>query len=162
MSKLFPGRYTATIEGPFVVFLIGMRINRLFAVNKWLPVARAMPPMLRELAADKDSGFLHAEFAIQWPGVTTIQYWRSFEALHAYAHDRDAHHMPAWAAFNRAVGNNGSVGIWHETYEVDPGHYESIYVNMPCWGLAAASEHASAIGRLNNAKSRMAARNSAP
>jgi hypothetical protein len=162
MSKLFPGRYTATIEGPFVVFLIGMRINRLFAVHKWLPVARAMPPMLRELAADKDSGFLHAEFAIQWPGVTTIQYWRSFEALHAYAHDRDAHHMPAWAAFNRAVGNNGSVGIWHETYEVDPGHYESIYVNMPCWGLAAASEHASAIGRLNNAKSRMAARNSAP
>jgi hypothetical protein len=58
--------------------------------------------------------------------------------------------MPAWAAFNRAVGNNGSVGVWHETYEVAPGHYESIYVNMPRWGLAAAGEHASAIGRLNN------------
>jgi hypothetical protein len=160
MSKLFPGRYAATIEGPFVVFLIGMRINRLFAIHKWLPVARAMPPMLQELAADKSSGFLHAEFAIQWPGVTTIQYWRSFEALHAYAHDREARHMPAWAAFNRAVGNNGSVGVWHETYEVAPGHYESIYVNMPRWGLAAAGEHASAIGRLNNATSRMAARNS--
>jgi hypothetical protein len=162
MSKLFPGRYAATIEGPFVVFLIGMRINRLFAIHKWLPVARAMPPMLKELYANKDSGFLHAEFAIQWPGVTTIQYWRSFEALHAYAHDRDAKHMPAWAAFNRAVGNNGSVGIWHETYEIDPGHYESIYVNMPRWGLSAAGEHASAIGRLNNTTSRMAARNSTP
>ena len=162
MSKLFPGRYAATIEGPFVVFLIGMRINRLFAIHKWLPVARAMPPMLQELAAKTNSGFLHAEFAIQWPGVTTIQYWRSFEALHAYAHDRDARHMPAWAAFNRAVGNNGSVGIWHETYEIDPGHYESIYVNMPRWGLSAAGEHASAIGRLNNSTSRMAARNSTP
>jgi len=162
MSKVFPGRYAATIEGPFVVFLIGMRVNHLFAIHKWLPIARAMPPMLRELAAKKESGFLHAEFAIQWPGITTIQYWRSFEALHTYAHDREARHMPAWAAFNRAVGNNGSVGIWHETYEVDPGRYESIYVNMPRWGLAAAGEHASAIGRLNNAKSRMAARNPAP
>jgi hypothetical protein len=162
MPHIFPGRYAATIEGPFVVFLIGMRINRLFAIHKWLPVARAMPPMLRELAANKESGFLHAEFAIQWRGVTTIQYWRTFEALHAYAHDRDARHMPAWAAFNRAVGNNGSVGIWHETYEVAPGHFESIYVNMPRWGLAAAGEHASAIGRLNNAKSRMAARNPTP
>jgi hypothetical protein len=162
MSKVFPGRYAATIEGPFVVFLIGMRVNHLFAIHKWLPIARAMPPMLRELAAKKESGFLHAEFAIQWPGITTIQYWRSFEALHTYAHDREARHMPAWAAFNRAVGNNGSVGIWHETYEVDPGRYESIYVNMPRWGLAAAGEHASAIGRLNNAKSRMAARNPTP
>ena len=162
MSKVFPGRYAATIEGPFDVFLIGMRVNHLFAIHKWLPIARAMPPMLRELAAKKESGFLHAEFAIQWPGITTIQYWRSFEALHTYAHDREARHMPAWAAFNRAVGNNGSVGIWHETYEVDPGRYESIYVNMPRWGLAAAGEHASAIGRLNNAKSRMAARNPTP
>jgi hypothetical protein len=162
MPHVFPGRYTAQVEGPFVVFLIGMRINRFLAINKWLHVARAMPPMLQELAANKDSGFLHAELAIQWPGVTTIQYWRSFEALHAYAHDREAKHMPAWAAFNRSVGNNGSVGVWHETYEVDPGRFESIYVNMPRWGLAAAGEHTSAIGRLNNAKSRMVARNSTP
>ncbi|MGD0799114.1 MAG: DUF4188 domain-containing protein [Acidobacteriaceae bacterium] len=162
MSKVFPGRYAAQIEGPFVVFLIGMRINRLFAIHKWLPVARSMPPMLQEVAANKDSGFLHAEIALTWRGVATIQYWRSFEALHAYAHDRDAKHMPAWAAFNRAVGNNGSVGVWHETFQVAPGRYECVYVNMPRWGLAAAAEHASAIGRLNNAKSRMAARNSAP
>ena len=85
MPTLYPGRYTTQIEGPFVVFLIGMRINRFLAINKWLPVARSMPPMLQELAANKESGFLHAEFAIQWPGVTTIQYWRNFEALHAYA-----------------------------------------------------------------------------
>jgi hypothetical protein len=36
MSQLFPGRYTAEIDEPFVVFLIGMRVNRLFAVRKWL------------------------------------------------------------------------------------------------------------------------------
>jgi hypothetical protein len=42
MSSVFRGRHTAQIEGPFVVFIIGMRINRLWAVHKWLPVARAM------------------------------------------------------------------------------------------------------------------------
>jgi hypothetical protein len=36
MSKVFPGRYTAEIDKPFIVFLIGMRVNRLFAVRKWL------------------------------------------------------------------------------------------------------------------------------
>ena len=155
MSKVFPGRYAATIEGPLVVFLIGMRINRLFAIHKWLPVARAMPPMLQELAANKESGFLHAEFAIQWPGVTTIQYWRSFEALHNYAHNRDARHMPAWAAFNRAVGNSGSVGIWHETYQVADRNYECIYANMPRFGLSAAGTHEPATGRRQDARSRM-------
>jgi hypothetical protein len=42
MSSVFRGRHTAQIEGPFVVFIIGMRINRLWAVHQWLPVARAM------------------------------------------------------------------------------------------------------------------------
>lgn len=30
MSEVIPGRYTAHIEGPFVVFIIGMRVNRFF------------------------------------------------------------------------------------------------------------------------------------
>ena len=38
---------------------------------------------------------------------------------------------PAWRAFNRAVGSNGSVGIWHETYLVGPGNYEVLLRNMP-------------------------------
>jgi hypothetical protein len=33
MSQVFPGRYTAQIDEPFVVFLIGVRINRLFALH---------------------------------------------------------------------------------------------------------------------------------
>lgn len=155
MAKVFAGRYTAAIEGPFVVFLIGMRVNRLWALHKWVPVARAMPPMLQELMANKESGFLHAEFAMTWRGVFTLQYWRSFEHLHAYAHARDAKHLPAWAAFNRAVGGNGSVGVWHETYQVAPGQYECVYVNMPIWGLGAAVKHIPAVGRMNDAKSRM-------
>jgi hypothetical protein len=44
MSEIFRGRYTAQVEGPFVVFIIGMRINQMLAVHKWLPVAQARGP----------------------------------------------------------------------------------------------------------------------
>ena len=157
MAKVFPGRYSAQIEGSFVVFLIGFRINRLFAFQRWILVARAMGPMLRELYADKESGFLHAETMITGRGVALVQYWRSFEHLHAYAHARDAKHLPAWAAFNRSIGGDGSVGIWHETYEVAANRYECVYGNMPVWGLAKAAEHVPAVGRMKDAKSRMGA-----
>ena len=130
-------RLYADLPGDFVVFLIGMRINRPLMVHKWLPVARAMPRMLRELYSQPELGFLHAE---AWFARTVVmlQYWRSMDQLLAYAKNRDAAHLPAWAAFNRSVGTNGSVGIWHETYAVTPGSYEAIYVNMPPFGLGRA------------------------
>ena len=43
--------------------------------------------------------------------------------------------------FNRAVGDNGDVGVYHETYQVKAGQYEVVYGNMPVFGLAAASAH---------------------
>ena len=49
MAKVIPGRFTAQTDEPFAVFLIGMRINKFFAFRKWIPVARAMGPMLRTL-----------------------------------------------------------------------------------------------------------------
>lgn len=151
----FDGRYTAQIEGDFIVFLIGMRVNKLLRVDKWAPVASAMPRMLRELAQHPEMGMLHAFPVFSWRVVSVVQYWRSFEQLHAYAHAKDAKHLPAWAEFNRRVGNNGTVGIWHETYIVRAGEYECVYGNMPRWGLAAAGAHAPAIGRLHSAKSRL-------
>jgi hypothetical protein len=114
MTPAPAGRVTARFDGEVVVFLIGMRINRLWKIHKWLPVARAMPQMLRELTADPESGLLGFE---SWVGNPTVslQYWRSFEHLERYAKDSARLHRPAWAAFNRAVASNGDVGIWHET-----------------------------------------------
>jgi hypothetical protein len=157
MSQVFPGRYTAQIEGPFVVFLIGMRVNRFLAVHKWIPVAKAMPGMLTELYKNPKSGFLGAQFFLNWRGVSVAQYWRSFEHLHEYAHARDALHLPAWAAFNRAVGGDGSVGIWHETYAIQSGNFECIYANMPRFGLAQAAGHLPVTGRTDSAKARIKA-----
>jgi Domain of unknown function (DUF4188) len=59
MTDIVASRVTGRIEGDFVVFLIGMRINRFWKLHKWLPVARAMPKMLKELeAAPPEAGFL--------------------------------------------------------------------------------------------------------
>jgi len=138
-----------------VVFLIGARINRWLAVRSWTSVAAAMPPMLAELKRHPELGFLHAEFFVYWPGIATVQYWRSFEHLHAYAHARESKHLPAWAEFNRRIGANGKVGIWHESYAVTPGQYETVYANMPRFGLAAAANHVPAVGRMETARSRM-------
>jgi hypothetical protein len=155
MAQIFPGRYTAQSDEPFVVFLIGMRVNRLLALRRWIRVARAMPPMIAELKRDPLLGLLHAEFFVYWRGVGVVQYWRSFDQLHAYAHAKNAAHLPAWAEFNRRIGGGGSVGIWHETYTVSPGQYETIYANMPRFGLGRGVEHTVVTGRLDGARLRI-------
>jgi hypothetical protein len=155
MTEVFADRYTARVEKPVVVFLIGMRVNRLLAVGKWLPVATAMPRMLAELSRKPESGLLW--YRTYWSGrvVFVQQYWDSFDKLVDYAHDRTSAHFPAWAAFNRAIGTDGTVGIWHETYLVEPGTSECVYANMPRFGLAAAAQHVKATGRLSGARDRM-------
>jgi hypothetical protein len=151
---LFHDRMTARMEGDFVVFLIGMRINRPLAVHKWLPAARAMPQMLAELYTKPELGFLSHEM---WFSRTIIlvQYWRSLDALLAYAKARESAHLPAWQHFNRLVGTDGTVGIWHETYAVQRGAYENVYVNMPRFGLAKAGTLVEARAGLQSAAGRL-------
>ena len=159
MTPIIDRRVTAEIEGDFVVFLIGMRINRLWKASKWLPVFLAMPKMVRELERNHESGFLGAKLylgSLRQPMV--VQYWRSFEHLEAYARNRGNAHWPAWVAFNKNVGSNGDVGIWHETYLVPAGSYESVYNNMPPTGLGAATSLVPAAGRKATAASRAGVR----
>jgi hypothetical protein len=131
-------RQSAHIDGDFVVFLIGMRINRLRAVRKWLPVGRAMGPMIKELRADPARGLLSFETFVNGRTIMMVQYWRSTDHLLAYAKDRDASHWPAWKRFYREAYASEAVGVWHETYSVS-GH-ETIYVNMPPFGLGRAGK----------------------
>ena len=85
MTRMIPGRFTAQMDEPFVVFLIGMRINRLLAFNKWILTIRAMPPMLKELYQHPEKGFLGGEFFPYWRGPAVLQYWRSYEELERFA-----------------------------------------------------------------------------
>jgi len=157
-SAINEGRLTASFAGSVTVFIIGMRINRLLRVGKWLPVARAMGPMIQELVAHPDSGFLGSENMLRdLRTVCLVQYWRDFDSLEAYARDRDQSHWPAWGAFNKAVGNNGAVGIFHETYTVSAGAHETIYVNMPPIGLGRVAGLQQATGSREKARSRLRA-----
>ncbi len=149
-------RMTGRLDGDFVVFLIGMRVNRWWKIWQWLRVALAMPRMLRELAAHPELGFLGAE---QWLGRTTVmvQYWRSREQLMAYARARASEHLPAWRRFNQLVGSTGDVGIRHETYRVRPDDYENVYVNMTPFGLGKVGELVEARGHASGkTKTRLA------
>ena len=56
MSEVRAERLTAEVDGEFIVFLIGMRVNRPWKVHRWGPVALAMARMLRELEADPGRG----------------------------------------------------------------------------------------------------------
>jgi hypothetical protein len=157
MTPVFKGRYTAQIDGPFVVFVIGMRVNQLWAVHKWWPVAAAMGPMLGTLYRHPERGFLGGETFLYWRGICLIQYWRSYEALEAFARNPADPHLAAWRRFNQRIGSDGSVGIWHETYAVAAGRYECVYGNMPRFGLAAAAAHSPISGRHERARDRLGA-----
>ena len=155
MAKPIQGRMTAAIEGDFVIFLIGMRVHKLWKVWKWLPVFSAMPRMLMELGKNPDLGLLHSKTFFSLRSPYLIQYWRSFEDLHAYSINRDLEHLPAWRAFNKAIGTDGDVGIWHETYLIKADQHESVYGNMPPVGLGAAGGLKPAVGRHRSAKGRL-------
>ena len=155
MSGIVARRVCAEMDGGFVVFLIGMRVNRPWKIWKWLPVATAMTRMLIELGKQPQLGLLRVESQFSFPNVTATQYWKSFEALEAYAKARDRAHLPAWQAFNKAVASNGDVGIWHETYVIEPGKYENIYNNMPPYGLGAVGRVVDAVGGRQEARKRV-------
>jgi hypothetical protein len=151
-----PGRWTAQIEGDFVVFLIGARINskwQAFRAIADLGGRRGMGHMLKYLTDHPEKGLLGYESA----GFTVIQYWRSFEHLEAFAKDDSDPHLAAWRNYWKRVQRSARTGIWHETYLVRGGEYEAIYGNMPAHGLGKAtsliplSEASSARHRLRTA-----------
>ena len=141
MARVVNGRMTAELDGDFVVFLIGMRISKAWKVHKWIPVARAMSPMLRVLSTKKDLGLLSYNLWVGPRGPLLVQYWRSVADLERFAKDGTLPHQRAWRAFNKKVGASGDVGVWHETYIVTDGSYEAVYANMPRFGLAKAGQH---------------------
>ncbi|MEP1933615.1 MAG: DUF4188 domain-containing protein [Paracoccaceae bacterium] len=155
MAVILGERMAANIEGDFVVFLIGMRVNKLWKPHKWLPVFLAMPKMLKELDSlpSDETGFLgHNGLSL---GVI-VQYWRSFDHLEAYARSKDNAHYPAWIAFNKRMKESRSdVGIWHETYLIKAGQYEAVYSGMPSFGLGRVSELMPAKGNKSEARQRL-------
>jgi len=152
MARIEKERLTVEVDGEFVVFLIGMRANKPWKINRWLPVAMAMPRMIKELEKHPECGYLGSMNGFGF----MVQYWKSFEHLEAYARSRDREHWPAWVAFNKRLGGGGTdVGIWHETYRIGPGQFEAFYRNMPPHGLGRTGRLVPVKGRGESARERM-------
>jgi hypothetical protein len=153
MAGIARGRHTADVNGGVTVLLIGMRINNPLAFHRWIPVTRAMFSMLNDLKRNPAKGLRGVHMFTTGRTFVFVQYWESAEALQRYARDPGDLHRPAWRAFYR--GDTGAVGIFHETYDVPPGHAECIYGNMPVFGLAAATRHVPVSQRGQSAAYRM-------
>ena len=107
MSTVRAERMAAEIEGDFVVFLIGMRINKPWKVHKWLPVFLAMPRMLKELEGNPNSGLIGYSRAGSPRSSTGAPLSSSKRTRVAPM----VQHRPAWVAFNKRSGRSrGDVG----------------------------------------------------
>lgn len=136
MAHINHGRWTAEIDGDFVVLLIGARPGvRFLRSMRDLGGRRGMKFMLDHLMDNPEKGLLGYQMGLP----TIVQYWRSYDHLEAFAKDRDDPHLEAWRRYWKRVGNSGRTGIWHETFLVRAGEYECIYGNMPPFGLGKAS-----------------------
>lgn len=138
----------------FVVFVMGVRVNRLWDLRGWPPTLLSLRAMLRELRRGCGVGFLGGRTYLRWRDVLIVQYWRSFEELERFARCPEESHMPGWKRFNRRVRKRKCVGLWHEAYIVGPGCYEAVYADTPVLGLAGATEHVRALGGREAARRR--------
>ena len=148
-----PRRLGAEIDGDFVVFLIGAKLERMHPIRSLRDLGgmRGMPYMLKYLTRHPEKGFLGYETY----GLTmNVQYWRSFEHLERFARDDSDPHLKVWRNYWKRVGTHPRSGIWHETFLVRAGEYEAVYGNMPSHGLAKASR-AVPIGASSSARGRL-------
>ncbi|KAJ3199489.1 hypothetical protein HDU82_000374 [Entophlyctis luteolus] len=160
------GRRTAKIEGDFVVFLIGSRYNSSSPLSaNYVNIAGAFTRMIEELRTSDPlvSGFLGSDeySGLGSPSTTlSVQYWRSKEHLHDWAVSRMSAHYSPWRETMKLLRSNPKYGIWHETFLVRDGEYETMYVHMPNFGLAGASENVAISGETQSMYQRLGKRDS--
>ncbi|MGD9794787.1 MAG: DUF4188 domain-containing protein [Acidimicrobiia bacterium] len=136
------GMYCAELTGEEItVFLVGMRVNRWRKLRSWVPAFASMPKMLRELSNDPSQGFLGGRTFASGRVFLVVQYWRSVEDVGRYARSEAFSHLPMWRSFNGSTARTGDVGVFHETYSMRADQVETLYGNMPVFGLAAAQRH---------------------
>jgi Domain of unknown function (DUF4188) len=149
-------RLTTERDKDLVVFLIGMRVNRLLAIHQWFTVFLTMLPMMREIQADPDSGLLGASTWISRREIMIVQYWDTYDQLVAYATSSTKKHRRAWNNFNQRRGRAAkTVGVFHETYVVAPDRMETIYDAMPPILLGNATRAAAVSRSRNSSRERL-------
>ncbi len=147
-------RMTAIIDKPFVVFLIGRRINRPWKISQCYPLTSGHAAHA-EGAGGRPRARLPGRVDVGRSHHHHGAVRGSFDALEHYAKERDSAHLPAWREFNRRIASGDDVGIWHETCLVNPGQYECVYHNMPPFGLGKVGRLVEASAALSTARGRL-------
>lgn len=144
MADLLDGRWTAQVDGDFVVFIIGAQVRNPLRAARALPLLGQMRKMLADLerkqgTPDAVEGYLGHQLHGLGPIGVIVQYWRSFDDLERFARDPGDRHAKVWRAWFRAAQHkNRAVGIWHESFGVLAGRYEAVYENVTRIGLLRA------------------------
>ncbi|KAM0717477.1 hypothetical protein Q7P37_007329 [Cladosporium fusiforme] len=132
-------------DSEIVVFLIGFRNNHPLGLlgPGVKEVGDAFGQMVKDLEKHTEEfGFLGATSWLNAATRTTqnetlvVCYFQSVEGLHKFAHSD--YHMKTWLWWNKHVKNRPYMSIYHETYHVPKGNWETIYVNSHISGLPSA------------------------
>ncbi|EKG09633.1 hypothetical protein MPH_13308 [Macrophomina phaseolina MS6] len=129
------GRFgNAPASRPLVVFHFGVRFNHPLGVLS--PGAREVSEHFarcyKSISEDEAHGMLGVS---SWRAAERgshntqmlVFYFRDLEAVHRFA--QSPVHQEAWAWVTRSGWKH--IGVFHEAFCVEPGAYETIYVNMP-------------------------------
>ena len=115
---------TAPIKEPLCVFLVGMQCRSWRSYWKLPFIGHRMMKMQMELRNNPQSGFLWGmNFSAKQPFTTLfLSYWKSGEHIEKFVTDTKYSHRSSTGAYYERFINDTSIGIWHETYEIAPGH----------------------------------------
>ncbi|CAI5464509.1 unnamed protein product [Closterium sp. Yama58-4] len=159
---IFQGRMAGKMDGDFCLFLIGARANNPFPLSPaFASVGEVFGQAVRELEQESERfGFLGGDHYVgtdmtRGSQTIAVMYWRSYDDLVNYANDQTLVHGSAWKRMTQLLRDGPGVGVWHESYAISAGQYESIYVNCPAFGLGAAGKLVPAFGPLATSRGRM-------
>ncbi len=151
-------RFTTKTDKPFTVFLTGVQCRKFTSMWKMPLVANRMLKMQAELKLNTEAGFYHGEnFFTMTPHFTTLflSYWDSAKSIEQFANSKIFSHLESAKDYLKNFLSDTNLGIWHETYVVEPEKVESLYYNMESFGLSAFQPHISLTSLNNKFKQRI-------
>ncbi|WP_198665704.1 monooxygenase family protein [Haloprofundus halophilus] len=136
MAEIFRERMAAEMDDGVVIYINGIRLNKLSALPHWLLANWKVARMFKELEADPKSGFLgYTPIFLGLRKGAAMQYWRSLEDLQRFATEQNGPHVSAWKWYNEKVDPDGGLGFWAELYVVDGDSFETFFRNVPPIGI---------------------------
>jgi hypothetical protein len=154
MTAIMNGRRKAHADIELVAFIMGMRINRRWLIQRWQPRNVAMTTMAREFVPQPKRRHLCSKAWFQRTAAIISDRW-PLGALATYRKVRECTKVSDWPGFSRKTGNNDTVGTRNNADRIVPGWLANVLVSMPAFLtgnctilIEAWHEFATATGRM--------------